>query len=486
MGQRRGPDAIRLRKDAEDPAGVGRVRGALRASGAAPGQTSSVVPTDVRPPWRQSREGRKPREALLAAELASERRRLAFLARVGAALLAGSLDYGGTLARTVELGVPELGDLCLLDLLGPDRSIRRLAVAGAGEAAVLATRPCEHPPARSGSHPLLDVLALGKPILIPVVPEWLHAAIAAEGTDLAELRRWVRSYMCVPLVAGGRILGAISFAAAAAGRFGEDELLLAEELSRRAALALENARLYALQRDIAHTLQQSLLPARLPEIPGLEIAARYLPGGEGHEVGGDFYDLFRIGREWAVVMGDVCGRGPQAAALTALARHTIRADAAYEPTPRRVLRRLNRAVLRQDHEPRLMTVAYLRLRLGRRRVDGVLASGGHPPPLILRCDGRVEEVSCVGTLIGAFAEIELNERSLRLGPGDALLLYTDGLTEARRAREFFGPGRLKALLRGCAGLSAAAIIERLERGLADFLGAPGQDDIAMLVLRAFR
>jgi serine phosphatase RsbU (regulator of sigma subunit) len=133
-----------------------------------------------------------------------------------------------------------------------------------------------------------------------------------------------------------------------------------------------------------------------------------------------------------------------------------------------------------------MTVAYLRLRMGRRRVDGVLASGGHPPPLILRCDGRVEEVSCVGTLIGAFPEIELNERSLRLRPGDALLLYTDGLTEARRAREFLGPGRLKALLRGCAGLSAAAIIERLERGLADFLGTPGQDDVAMLVLRAFR
>ncbi|MDX6647274.1 MAG: hypothetical protein QOK40_3001, partial [Miltoncostaeaceae bacterium] len=259
-----------------------------------------------------------------------------------------------------------------------------------------------------------------------------------------------------------------------------------EELARRAALALENARLYELQRDIAHTLQQSLLPPRLPDIPGLEIAARYLPGGAGHEVGGDFYDLFRIGRDWAVVIGDVCGRGPQAAALTALARHTIRADAAYEPTPSRVLRQLNRAVLQQEREPRLLTVAYLRLRVGRRRVDGVLASGGHPPPLILRSDGRVEEVAGAGTLIGAFPEIELSERSLRLRSGDAILLYTDGIIEARRAGEFFGAERLEALLAGCTGLSAAAIIERLERGVADFLGAPGQDDIALLVLRAFR
>jgi serine phosphatase RsbU (regulator of sigma subunit) len=318
---------------------------------------------------------------------------------------------------------------------------------------------------------------------MPVVPDWLHAVIAADETGLG---RWVRSYMRVPLVAAGRTLGAISLAAGTADRFGDDELLLAEELAARAALALENARLYTLQREIAHTLQQSLLPARLPLIPGLEIAARYLPGGEGHEVGGDFYDLFRIGSEWAVVIGDVCGRGAQAAALTALARHTIRAHAAYEPTPRRVLRQLNRAVLGQDRQPPLMTVAYLRLRVGRRRVDGVLASGGHPPPLILRCDGRVDELSGVGTLIGAFPEIELNERSLQLRSGDALLLYTDGLTEARRGREFLGPARVKALLGSCAGLSAVAIVERLERRLADFRGAAGQDDVALLVLRALR
>jgi serine phosphatase RsbU (regulator of sigma subunit) len=383
--------------------------------------------------------------------------------------------------------VPELGDLCLIDLLSPNRSLRRLAVAHAGpETSALAAALREHPPARTGSHPLLDVLAHGRPALIPVVPDSLLAAIAAEGKDLVQLRRWVRSYMCVPLVADGRILGAISFASGTAGRFGDAELLLAEELARRAALALENARLYELQRDIAHTLQQSLLPPRLPEIPGLEIAARYLPGGEGHDVGGDFYDLFRIGRDWAVVIGDVCGRGPQAAALTALARHTIRADAAYDPTPSRVLRQLNRAVLRQEREPRLLTVAYLRMRVGRRRVDGVLATGGHPPPLILRSDGRVEEVSGAGTLIGAFPEIELSEHSLRLRSGDALLLYTDGIIEARRAGEFFGPERLQALLGGCAGLSATAIVERLERGLARFLGAPGQDDVALLVLRAFR
>ncbi len=468
--------------DADDPAGGAPGTRFQRVSGAPSlGQPASVLRGEVWPRWSPRAEGRKPLQAP-APGLASERRRLAFLARVGATLLAGSLDCEATLARTAELAVPELGDLCLVDLIGPHRSIRRLAVAGTGEAAALAAQLCEHPPARGGD-PLLDVLAQGKPILMPVVPDWLHAVIAADETGLG---RWVRSYMRVPLVAAGRTLGAISLAAGTADRFGDDELLLAEELAARAALALENARLYTLQREIAHTLQQSLLPARLPLIPGLEIAARYLPGGEGHEVGGDFYDLFRIGSEWAVVIGDVCGRGAQAAALTALARHTIRAHAAYEPTPRRVLRQLNRAVLGQDRQPPLMTVAYLRLRVGRRRVDGVLASGGHPPPLILRCDGRVDELSGVGTLIGAFPEIELNERSLQLRSGDALLLYTDGLTEARRGREFLGPARVKALLGSCAGLSAVAIVERLERRLADFRGAAGQDDVALLVLRALR
>jgi serine phosphatase RsbU (regulator of sigma subunit) len=467
--------------DRGDPDGARREDDSTRTSGPPP-RAETVVMTRVAPVGDGRLQGGEP----LVAELERERRRYGFLAQVGAALLAASLDYEGTLARTAALAVPELADLCLVDVVGTDGSVRRLAVAHAEGAAALAAQLRERPPPRPGSHPLLDVLASGQPALMAVVPDSLLVAIAAEGKELSQLRRWVRSYMCVPLVAGGRTLGAISFAAGTPGRFGDEDLLLAEELARRAALALENARLYALQRDIAHTLQQSLLPARLPEIPGLEIAARYLPGGEGHEVGGDFYDLFRIGREWAVVIGDVCGRGPRAAALTALARHTIRADAAYEPTPRRVLGQLNQAVLHQQREPQLMTVAYLRLRVGRRRVDGVLASGGHPPPLILRSDGRVETIACRGTLIGAFAEIALSERSLRLRSGDALLLYTDGLTEARRAGTFFGPERLEALLGGCAGLGAAAIIERLERGLADFLGAPAQDDVALLVLRAFR
>ena len=168
-------------------------------------------------------------------------------------------------------------------------------------------------------------------------------------------------------------------------RFDEQDLELGEELARRCATAIDNARLYGERAYIARTLQESLLPAELPEIPGLETAARFRATGEGNEVGGDFYDLFESGgRGWTVVIGDVCGKGPDAAAVTALARYTLRAAAMRERLPSRSLALLNEALLRQRGDRRFCTVAYAYLETLDSGARVGFASGGHPLPLVLR------------------------------------------------------------------------------------------------------
>ncbi len=235
------------------------------------------------------------------------------------------------------------------------------------------------------------------------------------------------------MTAHGRTIGALSFVTGRSGRrFDGADLELAQELARRCAISVDNARLYTERAYIARTLQQSLLPVELPEIPGIESAARYRPTGDGNDVGGDFYDLFATGgRGWTVVMGDVCGKGPDAAAVTALARYTLRAAAMRERVPSRSLRILNEALLRQRDDRRFCTVAYAYLEtLGVGARVG-LATGGHPLPLHLHADGRVEPVGAPGTLLGVVPDPDLEDRAVVLEPGDALIFYTDGVIEGR-------------------------------------------------------
>ena len=198
----------------------------------------------------------------------------------------------------------------------------------------------------------------------------------------------MRSAMTVPMTARGDTVGAMTFVTGPSGRrFDQRDLELAEELARRCATAVENARLYGERAYIARTLQESLLPSELPEIPGIETAARFRPTGEGNEMGGDFYDLFQRRRGWTVVIGDVCGKGPDAAAVTALARYTLRAAAMRERLPSRGLHVLNEALLRQRADRRFCTVAYAYLESTEGGVRLGFASGGHPLPLLVRPDG---------------------------------------------------------------------------------------------------
>lgn len=234
--------------------------------------------------------------------------------------------------------------------------------------------------------------------------------------------------------------------------------------------------------DLARTLQATLLPPALPQIAGLELGARYTPASSDVEVGGDFYDLFPTrGSTWAMVIGDVCGRGAEAATQTAVARYTLRTAALQARRPSRMLATLNEVVLRSADDERFLTAAVLTVRPREGRVT--LALGGHPQPVLLAADGTASLVGKPGMIVGALERSDVPDTSLTLEAGDALILYTDGVLEARQGTEQFGTRRLVELVEACRGLDADTIAGRLLDAVREFQGGEGDDDVAILVLR---
>jgi PAS domain S-box-containing protein len=409
--------------------------------------------------------------------------RLAFLAHAGLTLDV-SLDLEETTRRLVALTVPELAELAVIDMLAEDGSIRG-AVAAAGErepAAALEQMRRRHPLDRAGPHPVAEVLRSGKAVLLEEMEaDELHTFAQSEEHYELMMRLRYRSAIVVPLTARGRTLGALSLL-----RMRDDtpydrhDLLLAETLGRRAALAIENARLYASTRHIARTLQESLLPRALPEIPQLRLAARYRAAAAGQDVGGDFYDAFAIAEgRWGIAIGDVCGKGPEAAALTALARYTIRAIAGQGPA--NVMTLLNNAVIRdQGPDERFLTALFGELTREGDDVVLELASGGHPAPFVLRADGTVEAVAATGRLVGVVADIEYVSTRVALTVGDKLVLYTDGLTDARAPEVVFSEDDLAAVIAEGRELDGPELAQFLESRATG--GMHARDDIAILVL----
>lgn len=237
-------------------------------------------------------------------------------------------------------------------------------------------------------------------------------------------------------------------------------------------------------RRLARTLQESLLPPHLPEVPGLEIAARYLPGSSVVDVVGDFYDVFQTsGDSWALTIGDVCGKGVEAATVTALARYTIRAAAVTRSSPAQVLRLLNEAMRRQHPDSeRFVTATYLTVAQDEGAVRARLSLGGHPPALVRRADGTVSPLGRHGTVLGVLDDVELHDVTVVLQPGDALVLYTDGVTESRRDGDMFGEHRLRDLLAGLEG-PAVEVAARVEEEVVAFSEGHQSDDTAILVVR---
>jgi PAS domain S-box-containing protein len=422
------------------------------------------------------------RDARAAAEEAGERMR--FLAEASR-VLSSSLDYEVTLAELARLAVPEVGDLCMVHLI--DGSDLRLVVAAhrrpdRGE--LLAS--VASGPVRDREPRLLGrAAALGESVVLSSVPDELLQRVAEDEHQLEILRALeLRSGVVVPLQVQDRILGVLSLAADSSSTrtFGADDLPFVEDLAGRAAVAVENSRTHRARSEVAQTLQRSLLPPNLPHIDGLELAQRYHSMGDV-EVGGDFFDVFPAGDgRWGVVMGDVCGKGVAAASLTALARYTVRAGA-IEGEPAGVLRLLNRAILDSDVGERFCTIAHALVEATDAEVRVVLACGGHPLPLLLTADGEVRAVGTPGTAIGLFEDIELTEVELTLHAGDALVLYTDGFTEARSPAGGFDPELLGRTLATATGRSAEGIAEVLDREVLAFEQGEQRDDMALLVLR---
>lgn len=397
------------------------------------------------------------------------RLRLEILAR-SSDVLGESLDFHAALDDLAALIVPHVADWCAIDLAeaGGGRSV---SAAHADPAKVELVRDLvrRYPP---------DAGARGAGAF--------GEAAAEDDAHRAILRGLgTRSAIVAPLTARGRTHGTLTLATAESGRgYGNDDVAFATELARRAATAIDTARLYQDRDQVARTLQRSLLPPDLPDVPGLELAAVYHPAGGGGDVGGDFYDAFETGEgDLFLSIGDVCGKGAQAAALTGIARHTVRAAAVRERSPRAILRTLNQSLLRQTGERRFCTVAVGRLELTAEGGRLTVCCGGHPPPLLARPDGTVEEAGTPGTLLGIYERVQLSDLTVELRPGDAVVFHTDGVTEERLAGHMFGEHRLRELLRSSAGMSAAGIADRIERAVLAFNPGPPADDIAVIVLR---
>jgi serine phosphatase RsbU (regulator of sigma subunit) len=298
----------------------------------------------------------------------------------------------------------------------------------------------------------------------------------------------------IPLAARGVSLGTLVLGGPGKGGFAGPTVPLAMELAARIAGALDNARQYAEQVEIVRALQRSLLPPSLPTVDGLDIGVVYeaASNSDGVHVGGDFYDVFPISQKvWGFAVGDVCGTGPEAAALTGLARHSLRLLAREGRSPVTVVERLNQAVLEEGElagdAGRFITLLYGEVEP---RPDGsaqlVLVCAGHPLPLILRQDGSVRAAANPQALLGVLPEPTLYAEDVELGAGEVLLVYTDGASERRNGRLMLGDEGVAAALSGCSGMTAPGVVARVRQAVADFGSSGTRDDLALLALRAYK
>jgi PAS domain S-box-containing protein len=416
--------------------------------------------------------------AIQAAE--QSRARLQFLAEASAAL-DDSLDYTTTLSRVARLLVPLIGDLCVIDMVEKGE-LRRLAVVAADnglEAAMIDLRK-RWPLDLSSDHPVTRVVRTGRPELIPrPLPQSDDQAEAEAVRGLG-----LTSAAVVPLVARGTVLGAISVASSDVNRtFGDAELDLLADLGRRAGTAIDNARLYREQAEVARRLQADLLPAALPAVDGLDVGARYVAAGAA-QVGGDFYDLFPIDSRWMFAVGDVSGRGLDAASTTGLVRHTIRAVAELLGGPGEVIAAVNRRLIAEPTVERFCTLLVGTLTPGP-EPEVRLAIGGHPLPILGGPEGAAPADARVGPFVGAFEGFNWPETVLTLRPGEALVCVTDGVLERRDGLRFLGQDGLVQIVTALLAeeRTADGIADGVQEAVAAFSPKAPTDDMAVLVLR---
>ena len=408
------------------------------------------------------------------------RERLAFLAEASE-LLAGSLDPDASLRRLADLAIGRVADWCAVELVEEDGRLRNVATAHVDPRRValaeeLRARYPTDPTAETG---VPQVIRTGRSELYPEIGDEMLVAGAQDDEHLRLMRELgLVSAMAVPLRARGRSLGAVTFVAAESGRhYDETDLELAEDLARRAALAIDNAMLFRREHDAAVTLQRSLLPQSIPEIEGLEFAVRYEPAGPGLQVGGDWYEVVaRDDGRVGVVIGDVAGRGIHAASVMGRVRPALRAYVADGHGTCEAVERLD-LLLKESERPEMTTVLLLLFDPATGSAEYVRA--GHPPALLRLPGGQVKELSGAGTPpLGIFAELDCRPHAIEIPPQSLLLLYTDGLIERRGESLEVGLERLKRNL-----AKAPAGAEDCLQSLAEQMGADViPDDVAMLAM----
>jgi serine phosphatase RsbU (regulator of sigma subunit) len=427
--------------------------------------------------------------ASLRARLNREQTASELLAEAGG-LMEDALDQRQRAEHLAKLAVPALGDVAMVDMVTPEGLIERVAAQSRGTnvAELFVELRADAPIDPRGPHPVAEVIRTGRTINLDQLSDEEIERITTRENEREMLRKHrFQSCIVLPLGARGSVLGALTlWIMRPAKAFDETARRTAKRLADRAALALDNARLHEQQAHIASVLQHSLLPRSLPKIRGFEASSRFLAAGEAYEVGGDFYDVFRSGSgTWMAVIGDVCGKGPEAASLTALARYTVRTATTSQSAPSEVLRTLHESISSERADFRFCTAALARIQApsnGRGEARLTVSLGGHPLPMIVRKDGRVDAIGEPGTLLGVLPSPILADTDARLAVGDSLILYTDGVLDVRNADERGDPDWLAHQLAAYAGKSADEIAEALAQAAIKRHGGEPRDDIAILVL----
>ncbi|MEU6776922.1 SpoIIE family protein phosphatase [Streptomyces sp. NPDC046759] len=474
----------------------GRLTGSLGVAAEAPGRYSNEEA--LRLQFAADRIALAVESARLGELERLRRGSLSFLVEASD-LLAGTLDRDQTLALMAQMTVPTLATWCAVYTIADQASEPYLSYVLHEDEELI-----------DGIKSLLSKVAPPDPVPTPGARVW---TIPGEVAHQAALRSSMRSLglaggpphqisssigptlatasavggetVVLPLVARNRVIGMLVLGKPADEHFRQEILELAEDLSRRAALALDNARLYSERTAISQALQRSLLPPGTPHIEGVEVEVIYRAAGEGNEVGGDFYDLFPIGNgAYGFAIGDVCGTGPNAAAVTGLARHALRLLAREGLSGPAVLQRLNSAILDEGDRSRFLTLLYGEMRP---QEDGSaelkVVCAGHPLPLRLRQDGTVTAAAEPQPLLGVIEDLELYEERVTLDPGDVLLCVTDGVTERREGPRMLGDDGLADVLTTCTGLTAGAVAARIMRAVERFASDAPSDDMAILAMR---
>jgi PAS domain S-box-containing protein len=474
----------------------GRLTGSLGVAAEAPGRYSNEEA--LRLQFAADRIALAVESARLGELERLRRGSLSFLVEASD-LLAGTLDRDQTLALMAQMTVPTLATWCAVYTIADQASEPYLSYVLHEDEELI-----------DGIKSLLSKIPPPDPVPTPGARVW---TAPAEIAHQAALRSSMRSLglsggptrqvtpgigptlttaaavggetVVLPLVARNRVIGMLTLGKPTDEHFRQEILELAEDLSRRAALALDNARLYSERTAISQSLQRSLLPPDVPQIEGVEVEVIYRAAGEGNEVGGDFYDVFPIrDNAYGFAIGDVCGTGPEAAAVTGLARHALRLLAREGFGGPAVLERLNSAILDEGARSRFLTLLYGELWP---QEDGSavlkVVCAGHPLPLRLRQDGTVEPAAEPQPLLGVMEDLELYEQTVTLDPGDVLLCVTDGVTERREGPRMLGDDGLADVLTTCTGLTAGAVAARIMRAVERFASDAPSDDMAILAMR---